>query len=110
MKMYRARRLKGVSGCLLLFLLAGFSGAAVPIPTVGVYDETTTQSNNVDFNAVFSSGTGGATVVNTTTASTGDGGIYSTIGAFNGGFGAAFPADAGGGWDFVIQTTGYLPG
>src|SRR6266480_109929 len=108
MKMYRARRLKGVSGCLLLFLLAGFSGTAAPIPTVGVYDETTTQSNNVDFNAVFSSGTGGATVVNTTTASTGDGPIYSTIGPFNGVLAAAFAADAGGVWNFDTQPTGNL--
>src|SRR5256885_4029831 len=100
MKMHRARRLKGVSGCLLLFFLAGFSGAAVPIPTVGVYDETTTQSNNVDFNAVFSSGTGGGTFVYTTTASTAGGAVFTPNCPFDGAFFAAFASVAGGALNF----------
>src|SRR4051794_32026297 len=41
--------------------------------TVGVYDETSAQTNNVDFNA-----TG-----NAHTASTGNGATYSTFGTFN---------------------------
>lgn len=62
--------------------------AAPPITTTatGVYDETTTQTNNVDFNA-----TG-----NTATASTGNGATYSTIGTFNPAVAAAFAAGFGG--------------
>src|SRR5437764_14921879 len=84
----RVRRMKNNLGVrlgeLILFLsllcVVALPASAAPIPTAGVYDETTTQTNNVDFNAVFSSGTGGATAANTTTASTGNGAVYSTVG------------------------------
>src|SRR5436190_24029506 len=109
MTTYRATRLTGAGGCLVLFLLVGSMTMAGPVPTDGVYDETTTQANNVDFNAAFSSGTGGATVANTTTASSGNGPIYSTIGPFNAILAAAFAVDAGGVWNFDTEPTGNLP-
>jgi hypothetical protein len=84
------------------------NAAPVSIPTVGVYDETTTQSNNVDANATFSSGTGGATAANTTTASTGNGATYSGVGPFNAVLAGAFAANAGGVWNFDTQATGNL--
>jgi hypothetical protein len=68
-----------------------------------------TQTNNVDFNAAFSSGTGGATAANTTTASTGNGASYSSTGPFNGALATAFAANAGGVWNFDTQATGSLP-
>ncbi len=104
-----ATRLRWAGGCLFLFLLAGSMVMAASIPTVGVYDETTTQPNNVDFNAAFSSGTGGATAANTTTASTGNGAVYSTIGPFNAVLAAAFAIDSGGVWNFDTQASGNLP-
>src|SRR5947207_15916063 len=108
MKISPAKRFTGISGALLLFILWAYGASAAPIPTTGVYDETTTQTNNVDFNAVFSSGTGGATAANTTTASTGDGAVYSTVGPFNGILAAAFGINAGGVWNFDTQPTGNL--
>jgi len=101
-------RLKEVILFLSLFCVVALPAIAAPIPTVGVYDETTTQNNNVDFNAMFSSGTGGATAANTTTASTGDGPIYSMIGPFNGVLAGAFATNAGGVWNFDTQATGNL--
>src|SRR2546423_8719141 len=99
-------------GELILFLsllcVVALPASAAPIPTAGVYDETTTQTNNVDFNAVFSSGTGGATAANTITASTGNGAVYSTIGPFNANLAAAFAANTGGVWNFDTQATGNL--
>jgi hypothetical protein len=109
MRRYRAIRLGRTGGCLLLFLLIHSAVTAASISTAGVYDETTTQANNVDFNAAFSSGTGGATAANTTTASTGNGAAYSTIGPFNAVLAAAFAADSGGVWNFDTQATGNLP-
>lgn len=109
MTTHRATRLGVIGCCLFVFLLVGSPAMAASIPTAGVYDETTTQNNNVDFNAVFSSGTGGATAANTTTASTGDGAAYSTIGPFNAVLAAAFAANAGGVWNFDTQPTGNLP-
>ena len=79
---------------LTVFAAAGIffcppTSRAVPPPTTvatGVYDETTTQQNNVDFNA-----TG-----NSTTASTGNGAAYTTAGPFNSDVAAAFAAGRGG--------------
>ena len=113
----RVRRMKNNLGVrlgeLILFLsllcVVALPASAAPIPTAGVYDETTTQTNNVDFNAVFSSGTGGATAANTTTASTGNGAVYSTVGPFNADLAAAFNANTGGVWNFDTQPTGNLP-
>src|SRR2546430_6790618 len=82
-------RLREVILFLSLFCVVALPAVAAPIPTTGVYDETTTQTNNVDFNAAFSSGTGGATAANTITASTGNGAVYSTIGPFNANLAAA---------------------
>lgn len=95
-------------GVAVLFLSAISLAHGQAITTTGIYDETTTQTNNVDFNAVFSSGTGGATAANTTTASTGNGAVYSTIGPFNAVLAAAFAANAGGVWNFDTQPTGNL--
>jgi len=90
----------------ILFCAAATFAAAAAIPTAGVYDETATQTNNVDFNATFSSGTGGASVLNTTTASTGNGASYSSIGPFNTVLATAFSINAGGVWNFDTQPTG----
>src|SRR5437016_1867874 len=106
MTTYRSTRLRFAAGGLFLLVLVCSVAMAGPIPTAGVYDETTTQTNNVDFNAAFSSGTGGATAANTTTASTGNGAIYSTLGPFNALLAAAFATDAGGVWNFDTQPTG----
>jgi hypothetical protein len=95
-------------GSLIFFAVVSLAGAT-SIPTVGVYDETATQTNNVDFNAMFSSGTGGATAANTITASTGNGASYSTTGPFNMDLATAFTANAGGVWNFDTQPTGVLP-
>ncbi len=71
-----------------MFFCPATSRSAPPPPTAatGVYDETTTQQNNVDFNA-----TG-----NSTTASTGNGAVYTTVGPFNLDVAAAFVAGRGG--------------
>ncbi len=98
-----------LSFAFAIFAGIALSAGAAAIPTVGVYDETATQTNNVDFNGAFSSGTGGATAANTTTASTGNGAAYSTTGPFNSAIATAFAADAGGIWNFDTQTTGNLP-
>jgi hypothetical protein len=92
----------------LLGLCASSAAASALVPTVGVYDETTTSRsvsvggvpqtviNNVDFNAAFAGGTGGATAANITSASTGNGSSYSTTGPFNAAVANAFAANAGG--------------
>lgn len=71
-----------------MFFCPATSRSAPPPTTAatGVYDETTTQQNNVDFNA-----TG-----NSTTASTGNGAVYTTVGPFNLDVAAAFVAGRGG--------------
>src|SRR2546423_9423686 len=81
--------MKGIvfAGCagIALICFANTSNA-VTTAAVGVYDETTSQQNNVDFNA-----TG-----NSHLASTGNGAAYSTTGTFNSLVAAAFAAGHGG--------------
>lgn len=89
-----------------LLAVAFFSGpaafAASPFVTGGVYD-TTANTNNIDVNAPFASGTGGGSVANTTTASTGDGASYTTPGPFNTTVSGAYSLNLGGveTWDEV---------
>jgi hypothetical protein len=54
--MNRGRFIQAGFASLAAFLLtAGLASAVTPtIPTVGVYDETTTQNNNVDFTTTAS--------------------------------------------------------
>ncbi len=109
MRTYRATRISAAGGFFLFFVLVASVAMAGPVPTDGTYDETTTQSNNVDFNATFSSGTGGGTAANTITTSTGNGPVYSNIGPFNALLAAAFAANTGGVWNFDTEPAGNIP-
>jgi hypothetical protein len=109
MNCWRWIRWRGVGFCASLVLLGATQSSQAAFTTTGVYDETVTQMNNVDFNGAFSSGTGGATAANTTTASTGNGAVYSSIGLFNASLTAAFAANAGGVWSFDTQAAGVIP-
>ena len=85
----RAMKLNVVVSILAgsLFLSARLQAVAPPTTAAtGIYDETTSQTNNVNFNA---SG-------NSHTASTGDGATYSTTGTFNSLVNTAFLAGSGG--------------
>ena len=100
-------KIAGAGLTVMIMGLAGSASATLIVNAVGVYDSLA-NPNNVDYNATYSAGTGGATAANVTTASTGNGASYTTTGPFNAAVASAFAADRGGVIDWE-NTSGSLP-
>lgn len=92
---------------LILCLLSLIGSSALllraDVALVGTYDENTTQSNSVNVNAAFASGTGAATSANVLTAATFKTNVES---AFTNGFGGVLNFDSLFNIDDQVPTTG----